>query len=68
MQTVELIAAIGDTAEITISPLMGGLAPELGTASLELFCAEVLPALEQRGLWDNPQREEWNAGFGGAAG
>jgi hypothetical protein len=33
---------------------MGGLAPEVGTASLELFVAEVLPELARRGVWINP--------------
>jgi alkanesulfonate monooxygenase SsuD/methylene tetrahydromethanopterin reductase-like flavin-dependent oxidoreductase (luciferase family) len=62
-QCVELVAALDPNAEITIHPLMGGLAPELGTGSLELFIAEVLPALEQRGIWLNP----WSTGASGGS-
>jgi alkanesulfonate monooxygenase SsuD/methylene tetrahydromethanopterin reductase-like flavin-dependent oxidoreductase (luciferase family) len=51
---VELIAALPPDPEITVHPLMGGLAPEHGTASLGLFISKVLPALEARGLWVNP--------------
>jgi alkanesulfonate monooxygenase SsuD/methylene tetrahydromethanopterin reductase-like flavin-dependent oxidoreductase (luciferase family) len=58
---VELIAAIGRDAEITIHPLMGGLAPDLGTASLELFIADVLPELARRGIWIDPYRTEVTA-------
>jgi alkanesulfonate monooxygenase SsuD/methylene tetrahydromethanopterin reductase-like flavin-dependent oxidoreductase (luciferase family) len=51
---VELLAALGPTAEITVHPLMGGLSPDVGTASLELFVAEVLPELARRGIWIDP--------------
>jgi alkanesulfonate monooxygenase SsuD/methylene tetrahydromethanopterin reductase-like flavin-dependent oxidoreductase (luciferase family) len=51
---VDLIAKIGPEADITLHPLMGGLAPEVGTASLKRFVAEVLPELAGRGLWDDP--------------
>jgi hypothetical protein len=51
---VELIAKIGPEADITLHPLMGGLAPRVGTASLERFIADVLPELARRGLWDDP--------------
>jgi alkanesulfonate monooxygenase SsuD/methylene tetrahydromethanopterin reductase-like flavin-dependent oxidoreductase (luciferase family) len=52
---VELIAKIGPAADITLHPLMGGLAPQVGTASLERFIAEVLPELARRGLWEDPR-------------
>lgn len=51
---VELIAGLDPNVEITVHPLMGGLDPEVGTASLELFSGEVLPQLEARALWLNP--------------
>jgi alkanesulfonate monooxygenase SsuD/methylene tetrahydromethanopterin reductase-like flavin-dependent oxidoreductase (luciferase family) len=51
---VELLSALPDNAEITMHPLMGGLAPEIGTASLELFISDVLPELERRGKWIKP--------------
>jgi alkanesulfonate monooxygenase SsuD/methylene tetrahydromethanopterin reductase-like flavin-dependent oxidoreductase (luciferase family) len=51
---VELLTTLGPDAEVTLHPLMGGLAPAVGTASLELFIAEVLPALAERGVWDAP--------------
>jgi alkanesulfonate monooxygenase SsuD/methylene tetrahydromethanopterin reductase-like flavin-dependent oxidoreductase (luciferase family) len=53
-ECVELISKIGPQADITLHPLMGGLAPKVGTASLERFIAEVLPELARRGLWDDP--------------
>jgi hypothetical protein len=34
--------------------LMGGLTPEVGTASVELFTREVLPELAKRGVWIDP--------------
>ncbi len=51
---VELVSALGPDAEITLHPLMGGLAPDVGTASLELFTTEVLPELAKRGAWVAP--------------
>ncbi len=51
---VELLTKLGPDAEVTLHPLMGGLAPAVGTASLELFIAEVLPELERRGVWVHP--------------
>ena len=53
-ECVELIAKIGPDADITLHPLMGGLAPAVGTASLERFIADVLPELARRGLWHDP--------------
>jgi alkanesulfonate monooxygenase SsuD/methylene tetrahydromethanopterin reductase-like flavin-dependent oxidoreductase (luciferase family) len=44
-----LALALGKEAELVFQPLMGGLAPELGWRSLELFIAEVLPALADAG-------------------
>ena len=51
---VELLAKLGPDAEVTLHPLMGGLAPAVGTASLELFIADVLPELQRRGVWVAP--------------
>ena len=51
---IELLADLGPEAEVTIHPLMGGLAPAVGTASLELFISAVLPELAARGVWDDP--------------
>ncbi len=55
---VELIAKIGPEADITLHPLMGGLAPEHGTANVERFITDVLPELERRGLWEDPFGKE----------
>jgi alkanesulfonate monooxygenase SsuD/methylene tetrahydromethanopterin reductase-like flavin-dependent oxidoreductase (luciferase family) len=55
---VELIAALGPDTEITIHPMMGGLPPDEGTASLELFIAEVLPELARRDVWIDPRGPE----------
>lgn len=44
-QCVALIRGLGDDAWIFVHPLMGGLDPELGWASLELLVSKVLPAL-----------------------
>jgi alkanesulfonate monooxygenase SsuD/methylene tetrahydromethanopterin reductase-like flavin-dependent oxidoreductase (luciferase family) len=51
---IDLITAIGPESEITLHPLMGGLAPDVGTAGLELFTTEVLPELARRGIWTDP--------------
>jgi alkanesulfonate monooxygenase SsuD/methylene tetrahydromethanopterin reductase-like flavin-dependent oxidoreductase (luciferase family) len=51
---VALVERLGPDTELTLHPLMGGLDPSVGTASLELFVTAVLPALEARGLWTNP--------------
>ena len=53
---VELVSALGPGAEITLHPLMGGLAPDVGTASLELFTTEVLPELAQARRVGRPER------------
>ena len=50
-ECVDLIAALSPDAEITFHPLMGGLDPDVGSASLELFATAVLPALELSGRW-----------------
>ncbi len=49
----ELLAAAREMPAdqpIMFHPLCGGIAPELGWASLELFAAEVLPTLRDEGL------------------
>jgi alkanesulfonate monooxygenase SsuD/methylene tetrahydromethanopterin reductase-like flavin-dependent oxidoreductase (luciferase family) len=53
-ECVELITALDPEVELTLHPLMGGLEPAIGTASLELFITAVLPELEARGRWINP--------------
>ena len=42
---VELGRGLGERGVLVLHPLMGGLPPELGWQSLELFDAKVLPAL-----------------------
>lgn len=46
---VALAEALGRDAELMFQPLMGGMPPEAGQASLELFAAEVLPRLAETG-------------------
>jgi alkanesulfonate monooxygenase SsuD/methylene tetrahydromethanopterin reductase-like flavin-dependent oxidoreductase (luciferase family) len=46
---VDLAKALGPDAELVFQPLMGGLPPEHGWRSLELFAGEVLPSLRERG-------------------
>ena len=49
-ECVELARGLGHDAELTFQPLMGGLAPEHGWRSLELFEHAVLPRLIAEGL------------------
>ena len=49
-QCLALAIALGADAELWMQPLMGGLPPEVGWRSLELFETAVLPGLEQAGL------------------
>lgn len=51
---VDIVQALGPDSEVTIHPLMGGLAPEVGGRSLDLFISAVLPELEARGAWIRP--------------
>jgi hypothetical protein len=44
--------SLGEDAEIALQPLMGGLPPEIGWASLRLFESDVLPALVEAGRVD----------------
>jgi alkanesulfonate monooxygenase SsuD/methylene tetrahydromethanopterin reductase-like flavin-dependent oxidoreductase (luciferase family) len=44
-ECVELAGKLGPSGKLVLHPLMGGLPPELGWESLELFAAEVLPKL-----------------------
>lgn len=55
-ECVEYAVARGDHSELMFQPLMGGAPPEIGWRSLELFAAEVLPRLEQRGLRSGSSR------------
>ena len=50
-ECVSLIEALPPDVEIGLQPLMGGLDPALGAASLELFATAVLPELERSGRW-----------------
>lgn len=49
-ECVDLIRKLGPEAEIHLHPLMGGMTPELGWASLRLFRDEVMPRLRSEGL------------------
>ena len=53
-QCVDLAVSLGDDAELWFQPLMGGLPPEIGWSSLELFAKAVLPRLQARGLRPDP--------------
>jgi alkanesulfonate monooxygenase SsuD/methylene tetrahydromethanopterin reductase-like flavin-dependent oxidoreductase (luciferase family) len=57
-ECVALVGQLGPDAELTLHPLMGGLAPEVGSRSLELFASAVLPELQARGLWIQPAQDE----------
>jgi alkanesulfonate monooxygenase SsuD/methylene tetrahydromethanopterin reductase-like flavin-dependent oxidoreductase (luciferase family) len=48
-ECVKLAMQLGDDAELWFQPLMGGLPPDVGWASLELFASAVLPKLEAAG-------------------
>ena len=48
-ECVALAMALGRDGELVFQPLMGGMPPELGWRSLELFAAAVLPALVDAG-------------------
>ena len=41
----ECVALVKETGRLVLHPLMGGIPPELGWASLELFAAKVLPRI-----------------------
>ena len=47
---VALAERLGDDAELAFQPLMGGLDPQIGWRSLELFESAVLPRLVELGL------------------
>lgn len=53
-ECVALVDKLGPDTELTLHPLMGGMAPDVGSRSLELFATAVLPELEARGLWSRP--------------
>jgi len=48
-ECVKLAESLGPDAELTFQPLMGGLHPEVGWRSLELFESAVLPQFVERG-------------------
>jgi alkanesulfonate monooxygenase SsuD/methylene tetrahydromethanopterin reductase-like flavin-dependent oxidoreductase (luciferase family) len=56
-QCVEFARQRGDDSELMFQPLMGGLPPEIGWRSLELFASDVLPELEELGLCDSAVRQ-----------
>jgi hypothetical protein len=45
---VALADELGPNGTLLLHPLMGGLSPELGWASLELFASRVLPRIRTR--------------------
>jgi alkanesulfonate monooxygenase SsuD/methylene tetrahydromethanopterin reductase-like flavin-dependent oxidoreductase (luciferase family) len=47
-ECVALAESLGAHGTLLLHPLMGGLAPELGWSSLELFAAKVLPRIRPR--------------------
>jgi alkanesulfonate monooxygenase SsuD/methylene tetrahydromethanopterin reductase-like flavin-dependent oxidoreductase (luciferase family) len=51
-ECVALASDLGHDSELVFQPLMGGLDPQLGWSSLELFGSEVLPELTRLGLVD----------------
>lgn len=53
-ELVELVSGYGPEDELTFQPLMGGLDPDIGWASLERFEHEVLPRLVAAGLRPDP--------------
>jgi alkanesulfonate monooxygenase SsuD/methylene tetrahydromethanopterin reductase-like flavin-dependent oxidoreductase (luciferase family) len=53
---VAYIEGLDPNVELTIHPLMGGLDPAVGTATLQLFVSVVLPALEASGRWQPPPK------------
>jgi hypothetical protein len=44
-ECVQLAREIGPAGALVLHPLMGGMDPDLGWASLELFASKVLPQL-----------------------
>ncbi len=46
-ECVALAEKLGPTGALMLHPLMGGMPPELGWESLELFAAKVLPRIER---------------------
>ena len=47
---LRLVRELGPDAEIQLHPLMGGMDPELGWESLQLFESKVMPQLAAEGL------------------
>ena len=59
-ECIEYALSLGEDAEIALQPLMGGLPPEIGWASLRLFESDVLPALVEAGRVEPaPARGPW---------
>jgi hypothetical protein len=50
-ECVDLVEGLSPDVEVGLQPLMGGLDPALGSASLELFATRVLPVLQRSGRW-----------------
>jgi len=53
-ELTEYALGLGQDAELGFQPLMGGLDPEIGWASLKLFEHEVLPRLVEAGACEAP--------------
>jgi alkanesulfonate monooxygenase SsuD/methylene tetrahydromethanopterin reductase-like flavin-dependent oxidoreductase (luciferase family) len=49
-ECLRLVRELGSDAEIQLHPLMGGMDPELGWESLQLFEAKIMPQLAAEGL------------------
>ena len=49
-ECLRLVRELGPDAEIQLHPLMGGMDPELGWESLQLFEAKVMPQLAAEGF------------------
>jgi hypothetical protein len=53
-ECVTLAEKLGPDGTLLLHPLMGGLAPELGWASLELFASRVWPRIRTRAAGVSP--------------
>lgn len=49
-EAFDLLSGLGREAEVVLSPLMGGMDPDIGWESLELLVDKVLPRLEEAGV------------------
>jgi hypothetical protein len=49
-ECLRLVRELGPDAEIQLHPLMGGMDPELGWESLQLFEGKIMPQLAAEGF------------------